>query len=1129
MIQPLLYALLHSLWQAVLMAVLLGLALRGMASRRTSLRYAMSVGALLAVVAATVVTWSVLAWRVGDGGRAARDTQTASEIARSGGAAPMTITRPTVAGSRSALLPRTGAQGLDLDRLLITAWGCGVGVMLARMVLSLRSWRKLSRHAVVPEEMLVERADALRRRMGIVRRVRCRLSDAVVSPCVVGIISPVLLIPAALVGNLPAGQMAMVLAHELAHIRRWDALVNVLQMLVEALLFFNPAVWWLSRQARIEREACCDAWAVQMLGTPVDYAQVLAQCAATLSTTVLAMGANEGHLLQRVKRVLFPQSRPEVRLPWYSLMAICVAGLGMLGLAGGGTLWAVEKILTPQERIEQVTAAEKQYAGEPYDASKPQEMIVVSGTIRTWDGKPVPRDISLSLVSKGKRSSSVVGFRSGPDGRFKCSVEAGRIGLAIVAPGYATQKVAAFEAADNKPLDILLEPEQPITVTFVDAAGEPVPDVRVQRLMMLDDGSGTWSPPVKSSQDGEITVPGGDLTAKLECTKSGFAHRDVELRAGSPAEQTVTLAPANPSLGRVVDTDGRPVSSAIIRLAGRGPTGFSLPYDSSPLEQLAVTDAAGRFVLDTLADDAPHTLWVEAKGFAPELRQGIVAGQHDLEIRMGPPRVIRGKVIGDLSTLESNGTKSPVVQYSLQFHVGDSSRGYGQRANVKPTPEGGEFVIDNLPPCEVEFRNGKLAKLDMTSLGAQGQTTIDLRPLEQQGAKTRKVTVQLVAPPGHPIPQGRLHLSWYRTGDGQWQEKDLDLDAKGEASLDVAVPSTIAFRAIDVPGYSLPMSQMPAIDDAAGTKLIPVNVAPAGTIIGRVLDPDGKPLERANISLEVLKRVRENEPIDVNNVRRETRGDGSGRFAVGPLPLGGEYLVVATSSQIGDSSLALGEPIVIDERNPIRQSELRFGKGRDVEVELVNEQGAPVEAPVALNHQLEGIEGASWGLGGAEYRTDSAGRFTFHNLTAPKYLRSELDVKPTSRTCGVIRRISPDDTKVRIALSAGLSVKGKLIDKPTGNPIGNRRITLYPTKPDSARYRGWFQAQTDADGNFVFGGLEPIVYTFNADDCDPVGVTYIPTPSGGIQMKYPAGWKPIQINGAAEEPLTIELQVRPKH
>ena len=102
--------------------------------------------------------------------------------------------------------------------------------------------------------------------MGIGRKIRVLVGERISTPGVIGCFWPTLLLPASMLSGIPAEDLRAILVHELAHIRRYDYLVNFLQMVVEALLFFNPAVWWISRQIRIEREACCDAAGVRWTG-----------------------------------------------------------------------------------------------------------------------------------------------------------------------------------------------------------------------------------------------------------------------------------------------------------------------------------------------------------------------------------------------------------------------------------------------------------------------------------------------------------------------------------------------------------------------------------------------------------------------------------------------------------------------------------------------------------------------------------------------------------------------------------------------------------------------------------------------------------------------------------------------
>jgi hypothetical protein len=141
--------------------------------------------------------------------------------------------------------------------------------------------------------------------LGLQRAVQIMQSALAEMPVVVGYIRPMVLLPVGLLASIPIAQLEAILAHELAHVRRHDFVVNLLQALLETIFFYHPAVWWLSRQIRIEREHCCDDLVVALLGNRVEYGRVLVAIEALRGqNTLLALGAADGSLLSRVRRIL---------------------------------------------------------------------------------------------------------------------------------------------------------------------------------------------------------------------------------------------------------------------------------------------------------------------------------------------------------------------------------------------------------------------------------------------------------------------------------------------------------------------------------------------------------------------------------------------------------------------------------------------------------------------------------------------------------------------------------------------------------------------------------------------------------------------------------------------------------
>jgi D-alanyl-D-alanine endopeptidase (penicillin-binding protein 7) len=194
---------------------------------------------------------------------------------------------------------------------LVTAWALGAALMLARLALGL-AWvaRARRRSTPAPGEWQA-RLDALARRLGLRRTVALRLLPELDGPIALGLFKPCVLLPASLLTRLPTELLEALLAHELAHVRRWDYLANLLQGAVEALLFFHPVVWWLSARLRTERELVADDISAGLPGNSRRLAEALHALSELQPQPrpAVALAARGGDLLRRVERLLAPQPR----------------------------------------------------------------------------------------------------------------------------------------------------------------------------------------------------------------------------------------------------------------------------------------------------------------------------------------------------------------------------------------------------------------------------------------------------------------------------------------------------------------------------------------------------------------------------------------------------------------------------------------------------------------------------------------------------------------------------------------------------------------------------------------------------------------------------------------------------
>jgi beta-lactamase regulating signal transducer with metallopeptidase domain len=306
--QSLGWALVHLLWQGALVASVLAVALSLLGRKPASARYLLACAALASLLVLPVVT----GWRHYASLQA--EALAPAPWVTQRVQAPWTGVAPRVAPVEQApeSLPTVErAQGLLVEHMpwLVLAWGLGVGVASLRL---LSGWLRLRRlvDAAVPAP--AEWQEALARlsgKLGLRRTVRLLQSAALEVPAAVGWLRPVVLLPVATLTGLPPRQLEMILAHELAHIRRHDFAVNLVQTLVETLLFYHPAVWWMSHVIRAEREHCCDDIAVDTSGSAVSYARALTALEALrvlphLGATSPALSALGGSLPQRVRRLV---------------------------------------------------------------------------------------------------------------------------------------------------------------------------------------------------------------------------------------------------------------------------------------------------------------------------------------------------------------------------------------------------------------------------------------------------------------------------------------------------------------------------------------------------------------------------------------------------------------------------------------------------------------------------------------------------------------------------------------------------------------------------------------------------------------------------------------------------------
>lgn len=347
------WTLLHSLWQATLLGTLAALGFYLLRRQSAQSRYTLGVLVLGTQILASVATY--LYYLPSSIERLA----TSSLIPNSSAG--------TLMGFSQAVAPLPTLLKMQLWiathlHELVVCWLIGVGILLMRFA---GGWLYLERLRFVSQPVKNAvwhtRFGILMAKLNIGRAVDLRETARIVTPMVVGVLRPVVLVPIGLMARLSVQQVEAILAHELAHIRRHDYFVNLVQSFVEVVYFFHPVLWWLSNRIRAEREHCCDDLAMAVCDDRLSLAHALVRVAEFRheSSLVVAFAANKPLLLRRVRRVLGvaePAGRRFAERRWSGYLPMAVV---LLSLLVGVSVYAFQGDATQETRPREKKAQEK--------------------------------------------------------------------------------------------------------------------------------------------------------------------------------------------------------------------------------------------------------------------------------------------------------------------------------------------------------------------------------------------------------------------------------------------------------------------------------------------------------------------------------------------------------------------------------------------------------------------------------------------------------------------------------------------------------------------------------------------------------------------------------------------------
>lgn len=883
--------LVHSLWQVAILAAVAWSAGRLLFQRSPRVAYAMHVAALLIALAAMPITFALVdvgsTSKLYEESAARTSAQVRTVVSNEPSAAEETPARGDVvpvapAANRVAANPRSSfgspapasvkrtaeaapiAQESSSERpqeepsllwprvapWLAAAYALGVLLMLARLLRGMWTAQRLAARAErVDNGPLADRVKSLAAAWSVRVVPLLAKSEAVVVPKVIGLLRPMILLPVSAVGGLSTEELEMILAHELAHVRRYDMWVNLLQRMAEAVLFFNPALWILSRRISTLREYCCDELTC---GTPLGtcdtelrarYASALLRVVEVSGRTpepadiaTLAAARTPSELRRRVSR-LFGEPLPEpVRLSRGGLCTIAVLAAFFL-LAP--TVWhsVPESVAAPEE------------AGEG-DAEGEEAVRGGHDSIRL--------PIHVTSESSGEPLAGVCFRFCGRVGgdRLDERVETNREGLAeFEREGSAEVQYLWFTAEkpgfvpihyvwrnDIKPielperLDLAMSEGRHIAGRVEDEQGKPIAGATVELTMPV-----TWprlashvfyAAELKADEDGRWSWDGAPQSAR----DIGIRITHVEFLGGgaraSDSSATVTVLKRGLTVrGRVLDSQGTPIAGATAQL------GFDRFGTGQPK---ATTDEGGYFIIEKCKAE-PSAVTVQADGFSPEIRQ-ITIGQavDSVEFTLAPGNVLRGKVVD----VEGKPVSGAIV-------VPDTWRGFRTLDKRLTTDAEGRFEWCGAPPDAVAYdilKEGHMANRNLALIAAAEEQVITLHPeLWITGRVTDAKT-------GEPIKEFSIRYGYlFANSDStHWSEDEPTAYANGEYRYKFDEPMQGYLLQVVAKGHTPQTSRVFRSDEGGVEFHFELEQGEGPT--GRVVAPDGTPAAGAEVGLATAEK-----------------------------------------------------------------------------------------------------------------------------------------------------------------------------------------------------------------------------------------------------------------------------------
>lgn len=693
--------------------------------------------------------------------------------------------------------------------------------------------------------------------------------------------------------------------------------------------------------------------------------------------------------------------------------------------------------------------------------------LIVQGRVLDPQGRPVAEaDVRVRSASRRRQSwepgRRVLQVATGPEGRFRISAEAAEmVDLRVEAEGFAPTELRRAEEELTEPLDIVLRRGAAVAGRAVDPDGAPLPGVAVRLFEEVEGGFSDWVPREQRDLAREtVTGDDGRFLARhlapgaydLELRLEGRAPRLLpgveppeELEEGAALDLgDVVLEPGTALEGRVVDADGAPVSDAEVRLDHSAPPpGFELENRET------TTDAEGRFRLEDLQPGEPVTVLVDASGFLPARAPEVVPPTEEpIEIRLETGVRLFGRV------LDPEG--AGVVD--AQVRVGIQREGNSWEGSIVPqveTDREGSFEFDALHRGEVVLEVVAKGFIPATVKGWSTASSRDVGPVEVRLEPGATVTGRVLDPVGAPTPGVRVRARyWYEDGERErWVFRGWATSGRGGRFEVTGLPAgKTELQALQ--GDLEAKREIELRPEGAEVDLV---LEPARGVLGRVVDPEGRPVAGAQIAIHPV-----GEPTGPRY--QSATADVLGRFRLEVEP--GDYRLDAHAEGFAHTVL---EPLQVGEE-PRRNLEIRLRAGAAVYGRITGVEPDELTR-VWLSTYIE--PGREWIRG----RPSFDGRYRLVGLRPGVWtLVAGIDGRSIRRTVEIVGE--EDVIEVDLHFPQGLTLTGIVLRN--GSPLVGASLRLAST--EGPPWTSIPSASTGYEGRFRLRGLEPGVYRLHVQD-----------------------------------------------